>query len=109
MKKTLDFSLSYPLIQKVVRDLKIVSETIGELTLTGTAYMDPTVPQIEVEDRYTVDIDFVRHEGHDIKAVLEVTGGMEEIEAYCIRKVARMFEAEETELENDLYERREAV
>jgi hypothetical protein len=107
MKKTLDFSLSYPLIQKVVRNLKIVSETVGELTLTGTAYMDPTVPLIEVESRYTVDIDFVRHEGHDIKAVLEVTGGMEDIEGYCIRKVARMFE--ETELENDLYERREAV
>jgi hypothetical protein len=88
-----DFKFHYPLKQKVVRDLKIVTEHVGDLEIEGVGYFDPSASQLDIFDRYTVDIDFVRWNGADIKSVLEVTGGMEEIIEASIRHFAHEFES----------------
>jgi hypothetical protein len=89
------FEITYPLTHKVVRDLKIVTEHIGDLIVTGTAYCDPTVLKTEVDDRYSIDIDFVKWNGADIKPVLVVTDTLDDIEEFCIQKAACLFEKEE--------------
>src|SRR5690348_2754617 len=86
-----EFSFHYPLKHKVVRDLKIVTETVGELLVEGTAYFDPSASVLDIFDRYRADIDFVKWNGTDIKAVLEVTDSMEEIQEASVRHVASIF------------------
>jgi hypothetical protein len=84
-----DFSFHYPLRQKVVRNLKIVTEEVGELVVEGTGYFDPSASVLDIFDRFTVDIDFIRWQGIDIRPVLEVTGTMDEIQEAAIRYFAR--------------------
>ena len=95
MKQTQDFSFSYPLKHKVVRNLKIVTEHVGDLTIEGTGTFNPKASPMDVYDRYRVDIDFVKWNGTDIKPVLEVTGGLEEIEEAAIRWFAAHIEEKE--------------
>ena len=87
-----DFVFHYPLKHKVVRDLKVVTEHVGDLVIEGTGYFNPSASPIDVFDRYTVDIDFVRWNGTDIKPVLEVTGNLEEVEEASIRYFANLLE-----------------
>ena len=89
---TKDFKFYYPLKNKVVRDLKIVTEHVGDLEVEGVGYFDPSASMLDIFDRYSVDIDFVRWNGTDIKPVLEVTGGMDEIIEASIRYFANEFE-----------------
>lgn len=93
MKKQ-EFEFHYPLKHKVVRDLKITTEHVGDLIVTGTAYFNPSAPQIDTYDRYAVDIDFIKWNGTDIKDVLEVLGTLDEIEEAAIRATSEMFEKE---------------
>ena len=86
-----EFSFHYPLKHKVVRDLKIVTETVGELLVEGKAYFDPSASVLDIFDRYSADIDFVKWNGTDIKPVLELTGTMEEIQEASVRYVATVF------------------
>lgn len=89
MRKTAkQFSFSYPLKHKVVRNLKIVTERVGDLLVEGTGYFDPNASMLDIFDRYSVDIDFVKWNNTDIKPVLEVTGAMEEITEAAIRYFA---------------------
>jgi len=88
------FVFHYPLKHKVVRDLKIVTEHVGDLIIEGVGYFDPTASPIDVFDRYTVDIDYVKWNGTDIKPVLEVTGNMDEMEEAAIRYFAHSLESE---------------
>jgi hypothetical protein len=93
MRKTKkEFHFIYPLKNKVVRDLKIVTEHIGDLVVEGVGYFNPSASPIDVFDRYSVDIDFVKWNGTDIKAVLDVMGTMEEIEEASIRYFAQQLE-----------------
>jgi hypothetical protein len=55
-------------------------------------YFNPSASPIDVFDRYSVDIDFVKWNGTDIKAVLDVMGNMEEIEEASIRYFAQVLE-----------------
>jgi hypothetical protein len=87
-----EFQFIYPLKHKVVRDLKIVTEQIGDLVVEGVGYFNPSASPIDVFDRYSVDIDFVKWNGTDIKAVLDVMGNMEEIEEASIRYFAQVLE-----------------
>ena len=87
-----EFQFIYPLKHKVVRDLKIVTEHIGDLVVEGAGYFNPSASPIDVFDRYSVDIDFVKWNGTDIKAVLDVMGNMEEIEEASIRYFAQVLE-----------------
>jgi hypothetical protein len=92
MKSTKPFSFAYPLKHKVVRDMKIITETVGELTVEGVGYFYPSAPVHDPFDRYAADIDFIRWNGCDIKQVLEVTGGLDLIEEAAVRYVASLFE-----------------
>ena len=89
---TKEFRFSYLLKNKVVRDLKIVTEHIGDLEVEGIGYFDSSASLLDIIDRYSVDIDFVKWNGTDIKPVLEVTGAMDEITEAAIRFFAHEFE-----------------
>jgi hypothetical protein len=89
---TKDFRFTFPLKHKVVRDLKIVTEHIGDLEVEGVGYFNPTASRLDIFDRYAVDIDFIKWNGADIKPVLEITGGIEEIIEASIRYFAHDFE-----------------
>lgn len=88
------FVFHYPLKHKVVRDLKIVTEEVGELEVQGVGYFNPSASLLDIFDRYGVDVDYVKWKGTDIKPVLEVTGGMDEILEASIRYFASEFEQE---------------
>jgi hypothetical protein len=91
-KITTTFAFQYPLKHKVVRDLKIVTEHVGDLTVEGFGYFDPSASVLDIFDRYTVDIDFVKWNGVDIRPVLEVTGAMDDIHEAAVRHFASEFE-----------------
>ncbi|HEU4633821.1 MAG TPA: hypothetical protein VFS22_07550 [Flavisolibacter sp.] len=93
MRKTRKgFAFHFPLKHKVVRNLKIVTEHVGDLEVEGVGYFNPSASVLDIFDRYTVDIDFVKWKGTDIKPVLEVTGAMDEITEAAIRFFAHEFE-----------------
>ena len=87
-----EFTFHYPLKHKVVRDLKMVTEHVGELVVEGIGYFDPSASVLDIFDRYSVDIDFVKWNDTDIKPVLEVTGAIEDIIEASIRYFASEFE-----------------
>jgi hypothetical protein len=91
MKLRKPFTMSYPLRHKIVRDLRIVTETVGELIVEGTAYLDTSASVIDIFDRYGVDIALVTWNGSDIKPVLEITGAMDEIEEAAIKHSCDLF------------------
>jgi hypothetical protein len=93
MRKTKkEFAFHFPLKHKVVRDLKIVTEHIGDLEIEGVGYFNSNASLLDIFDRFDVDIDFVKWNGTDIKPVLEVTGAMDEITEAAIRYFAQTFE-----------------
>ena len=92
MRTSKEFSFHYPLKHKVVRDLKIVTEHVGDLIVEGVGYFDPSASMLDIFDRYSVDIDFVKWNNIDIKPVLEVTGAMDDVVEACIRYFAIEFE-----------------
>ena len=87
-----EFTFHYPLKHKVVRDLKIVTEHVGDLVIEGVGYFNPSASVLDIFDRYTVDIDFVKWNNTDIKPVLEVTGAMDDVVEAAIRFFASEFE-----------------
>jgi hypothetical protein len=102
-KVSRDFLFHYPLKHKVVRDLKIVTEHVGDLVIEGLGYYDSSANILSnIEERYAADIDFVKWNGVDIKPVLEVCGGLEEIEEATIRHLASLFESKEEAVANEL-------
>ena len=93
MKKTSsDFSFHYPLKHKVVRNLRIVTEHVGDLVIEGKGYFNPAASVFDLFERYQVDIDYIRWNGTDIKAVLEVTGTLEAISEAAVRYFAASME-----------------
>ncbi|MFL5789054.1 MAG: hypothetical protein ACJ748_13425 [Flavisolibacter sp.] len=95
-KITREFAFDYPLKNKVVRDLRIVTEHIGDLKVEGVGYFNPEASVLDIFERYTVDIDFIKWNGKDIKPVLEVIGKdtLDEI----IEAAVRYFASEEMEM-----------
>ena len=87
-----EFTFHYPLKHKVVRDLKIVTEHVGDLIVEGVGYFNPSASMLDIFERYSVDIDFVKWNDTDIKPVLEVTGVMDDIVEAAIRYFANEFE-----------------
>jgi hypothetical protein len=87
-----EFTFHYPLKHKVVRDLKIVTEHVGDLVVEGIGYFDPSASVLDIFERYSVDIDFVKWNGTDIKPVLEVTNAMDDVVEASIRFFANEFE-----------------
>lgn len=88
-----NFSFSFPLNHKVVRNLKIVNEHVGNLTIEGSATFYSGVSILSpLDERYVVDIDFVKWNGTDIKAVLELTDLMDEVYEAALRNCEQLFE-----------------
>lgn len=99
-----EFEFAFPLTHKVVRDLKIVKEHVGDLLISGVAYCN-TNESVLSGDRYNVDIDFVKWNGTDIKPVLEVVGDMNEIGEAALRHAAYLFaDTKEEEKPDSLFE-----
>ena len=92
MRTSKEFSFRYPLKHKVVRNLKIVTEHVGDLVVEGIGYFNPSASVLDIFDRYSVDIDFVKWNDTDIKPVLEVTGAMDDVVEAAIRYFATEFE-----------------
>ena len=87
-----EFGFSFPLSHKIVRNLRIVKEHIGDLAVEGSVTFHPSVGRLtSLEDRYEVEIDFIKWNGTDIKPVLELTGLMDEVQEaamrYCVSLV----------------------
>lgn len=92
-KATQNFDFQFPLNHKIVRNLKIVNEHIGDLQIEGSAAVNPSVSVLShLDERYTVDIDFVKWNDTDIKPVLELTGLMEDIQEAALRYCASLFQ-----------------
>lgn len=88
-----DFIFNYPLKHKVVRDLRIVTEYVGDLEIIGTGTLDKNFSRMEADERYTVDIDFVKWNGTDIQPVLDMMHQMDEIHEAAVRYFADLVEA----------------
>lgn len=88
MRQRKEFIFHYPLRQKLVRNLQLVTELVGELEIEGVGYFHPSASVLDIFERYTVDIDFVKWKGTDIKPVLEVTGFMDELSEAAVRHFA---------------------
>ena len=92
-----DFTFQYPLSHKVVRNCRLVTEHIGNLSIEGTGYFNPSSTPFDMEgSRYNVDIDFIKWNGTDIKPVLEVSGMIEEVTDATVRYIATLFEGDLT-------------
>lgn len=85
-----EFTFNFQLKHNVVRDLKIVTEKICDLEVECVGYFDPNVSKLNIHDRYSVDIDFIRYEGKDIKPVLDVTELTCDIEEAALLELARI-------------------
>jgi hypothetical protein len=92
-KTAREFSFHFTLKRKTVRNLKLVTEPVGKLEISGTGYFDPAASVLDIFERFSVDVDFVRWKGTDIRPVLEVTGGMEEITEASVRYFAANYQA----------------
>ncbi|GAA4328279.1 hypothetical protein [Flaviaesturariibacter amylovorans] len=86
-----------PLKHKIVRDLKIVEETIGELHIGFVGYFDPSASPIDVYERYSVDLESVAWNGADVKDLLAYTEKLDDIEEATIRHFARQHDASLTQ------------
>jgi hypothetical protein len=87
-----EFTFHFPLKHKVVRELNIVTEHVGDLIVEGVGYFDPSASVLDIFERYSVDVDFVKWNDTDIKPVLEVTGVMDDVVEASIRYFANEFE-----------------
>jgi hypothetical protein len=65
---------------------------VGDLQVEGQGYFHPGASPLDIFDRFSVDIEAVRWKGTDIREVLEVTGGLDEIVEASIRYVAGLFQ-----------------
>ena len=70
-KLTRNFDFLYPLTHKVVRNLRITTEHVGDLHVFAQAVIRPGNSP---DDMYEVDLDIILWGGTDIRPVLELTG-----------------------------------
>lgn len=88
-----NFDFHFPLNHKIVRNLKIVNEHVGDLQVEGSASLNASVSVLShLDERYSVDIDFVKWNGTDIKPVLELTGLMDDIQEAALRHCVSLFQ-----------------
>lgn len=89
---TKEFRFPFPLNHKIVRDLRLVNEHVGDLMVEGSASFNPAVSALShLDERYAVDIDYIRWNGTDIKPVLELTGLADDIHEAALRYCASLF------------------
>lgn len=89
---TKEFQFHFPLNHKIVRNLRLVNEHVGDLLVEGSASFNPSVSALShLDERYEVDIDFIKWNGTDIKPVLELTGMTDDIQDAALRYCASLF------------------
>lgn len=98
MKLQKEFEFNYPLTQKAVRDLKIVTEHVGDLNISGVAYMYPNESVISGR-RYDYDIDHIKWNGTDVKSLLEAIGDTNEICEATLAHAAYVFNNKDENVE----------
>ncbi len=87
-----EFRFQFPLHHKIVRNLRIVNEHIGDLAVEGSASFNPSVSILShLDERYAVDIDFIKWNGTDIKPVLELTGLIDDVQEAALRYCVTLF------------------
>ncbi len=89
---SMNFTFSYPLKHKIVRDLRIVTVHIGDLVVEGQGHMTSNACSLSAADCFAIDIDFIRWNGTDIKPVLELTGQLTDVEEAALRYVADLLQ-----------------
>lgn len=83
------FQFSFPLNHKVVRNLKIVNEHVGDLQVEGSVTINANASVLShLDERFAVDVDYIKWNGTDIKPVLELTGLMEDVQEAALRHCA---------------------
>ncbi len=88
-----DFRFSFPLRHQRVRDLKLVTEHVGDLQVEGVATLHPEAGVLNnLDERYEVDIDFIKWKGMDILPVLALTGLHDDIQEAALRHCVDLFE-----------------
>src|SRR5687768_16460579 len=87
-----EVSFTYTLKHNVVSNLKIVTEQIGDLTCECVGTFNPTTSPLNIYERYSVDIDFIKWNGQDIKPVLQLTDMIADIEEAALKAFAKVVE-----------------
>lgn len=91
MRTRLPFSFTHRLTKKVVIDCKNVTEDLL-VHVSGTGYIDDNYSVLDIDDRYSVDIDSVHYEEQNILEVLRFFELMDEIELAACKHIARVYE-----------------
>ena len=86
-----NFSFKFPVKQKIVRDLRIVIDHVGDLVISGTAYFNPQASLLEMDERFGVDIDFATWNGMDVKNLLDAMGCFDEVNDAALRAASELF------------------
>lgn len=102
-KKQQNFEFLFPLTHKVVEDGRVVTKHVGDFLVIGVAYFNENVSVIDF-DRYTVDLDFIKWGGTDIKDVLEITADntLSEIYDAAVQHASGLFDFNDR-VENSMY------
>lgn len=91
MRLQKQFDFNYNLKKKVVRDLKIITETLT-IKVSGKGYFNPNASIMEPFERWSVDIESIEYEGKNIIEVFEyLDDQLVEIEEAAIKYVAELF------------------
>ena len=89
-----NFPLKHKSVQRVEGALKLITLYVGDLQVEGVAYQyKPHFNERGQQPTHSVDIDFIKWNGMDIKPVLEVIDAliMSDIEDAAIKHAAAIF------------------
>lgn len=90
-KITRNFDFLLPLTHKVVRDLRIVNEHVGDLHVFAQAVIRPGNSP---DDMYEVDLDVILWGGTDIRPVLELTALIDQVHDAAMAHAMKEFSPE---------------
>ena len=72
-------------------------EHITDLLVTGTGYIHNGTTLLDpIEERYDFDIDEIKYDGKNIYPIMEVLGGLDDIEAACFHHIHHLFTGQES-------------
>lgn len=84
-------TFTFPLNRKVVRNLRIVTEHIGDLEVTYTGYCNTAYSNLEPDERYSVDIESITFNGAEVLPLIDGLGSLDEIIESALNNCAYVF------------------
>lgn len=93
-KISIPFEMNYPVKVPGIKNLRMVTDHAGDLTIKGTAYLNPDISALSPGKRIHVDIDFIEWNGVDIMPVLDSFHDTELIQEYAEKKAILLFTLE---------------